>query len=336
MSPRVSILLPYRNAIDTLEEAVSSVLVQDVDGELLAIDDGSIDDSAAEVERIVEAHRRSTITVRHLKTDGIGIVGALELARPLAKAALLARMDADDICLAGRLRSQCDAFDADHDLHLLGTRVEAFGAPGEGIRRYVAWQNTLMTAAQHEVSRFVESPLCHPSVMMRAATLEALGGYCDGDFPEDYELWLRFAAHGHRMRKLPEVGVRWRHADGRLTFTDPRYRPAAFTAIKAKYLARALPSPRVRVWGAGRTGKHFVRALETHGVGADVFFDIDPNKIGRTARGAPILSLDAIHSDERPLLVALGARGARADACAHLEQRGFRQGFGAGQFICVA
>ena len=49
---------------------------------------------------------------------------------------------------------------------------------------------------------FVESPLAHPSVMFHRTVVERWGGY-DGEFPEDYELWLRWLEPGGRMGLLP-------------------------------------------------------------------------------------------------------------------------------------
>ena len=55
--------------------------------------------------------------------------------------------------------------------------------------------------------RFVESPLVHPSVAMRTATLRQLGGWRDFDGPEDYDLWLRGFDAGLRFAKLEETLV---------------------------------------------------------------------------------------------------------------------------------
>lgn len=304
------------------------MLAEEVDLELIAIDDGSSDASRSILRDLPE--RR----VVDIATEGEGIVGALERGRAVARGRFIARMDADDINLPGRLSAQLEALRADRALEVLGTRVEAFGEVAEGLRRYVEWQNGLLSPADHEAAIFVESPLCHPSVMMRAATLDAIGGYRQGDFPEDYDLWLRFSSAGHALAKIPTLGLRWRHSAGRLTFTDPRYRPDAFLQLKVTHLAPRLAGREVVVWGAGRTGKHLLRALEPHGVRATSFLDIDPAKIGRTARGAPILPLDALErAPGRVVLVALGARGARAEAIAHLKARAFIEGE---DFVCVS
>jgi hypothetical protein len=240
-------------------------------------------------------------------------------------------MDADDLSLPGRLRAQVDALDADPTLGALGTRVEAFPehAVAEGMRRYVSWQNALITPDDHRRQIFVESPLCHPSVMLRAEALARVGGFRDGPFPEDYDLWLRLDATGFGLAKLPRVLLRWRHRPGRATLLDPRYARERFVELKAPHLARRLASKArpVDVWGAGPTGKRLARALERCGVRAERFVDIDPRKIGGRARGAPVVAPDRLYEPGRHwVVVALGARGARDLARAALDLAGHREG----------
>src|SRR5690606_4095913 len=98
-------------------------------------------------------------------------------------------------------------------------------ASPEGLHRYVAWQNGLLTPAEHHRDRFVEATVCHPSVVLRRAALDAVGGYADPPWPEDWDLWLRLHAAGWGIAKVPRVLFRWQHRPRRLTFASPRYAP---------------------------------------------------------------------------------------------------------------
>jgi glycosyltransferase involved in cell wall biosynthesis len=330
----VSVLLPYRDAAQTVAEALESVLEQrDVELEVLPIDDGSSDESPAIVAAIAARDRR----VRPCSTGGSGIVGALRLGLAHARGELIARMDADDISLPLRLSRQLAFLSSGRDLAVVGVQVELVSdVPiGEGLRRYVAWQNAVLTPADHARELFVESPLCHPTVVVRRSALDRVGGYRDAPWPEDYDVWLRMAAASLPMAKVPEVLFRWRHRSGRLTFSDPRYHEARFIEAKAHYLAPRLqadPRP-LAVWGAGQTGKRVARALERHGMRAERFVDIDPKKIGRRARGALIGPPDILDPGHFIVVVAVGARGARDTVRAHLLSRGFSE---PGDFICAA
>jgi len=316
--PVIGVLLPFRDAAATLEEAVRSLLTEDV--EIVAIDDGSRDGGAARLPRDPR--------VRWVRTEGVGIARALAIGLEHTSAPLIARMDGDDISLPGRFAAQLAALR--DDVSLVATRVEAFPEVGEGLRRYVAWMNEALTPEDHAREIFVESPICHPSVLMRRDALEAVGGYRDVDGPEDYDLWLRLHSHGHRFVKVPEVFLKWRHHAQRATIVDPRYALERFTATKAPHLARWLNGRRFAIWGAGPTGKRLARALEPHGARPDRFIDIDPTK--REARGVPVVSPDTITRDD-VILAAVGARGARDEIRADLRRRGLIE---CENFVCAS
>jgi GT2 family glycosyltransferase len=188
--------------------------------------------------------------------------------------------------------------------------------------------NGLVTPEDHDRDLFVESPLCHPSVVMRRDALERAGGYQDVPWAEDYDLWLRIHAAGFRLAKVPAVLLRWRQHPQRATLLDPRYALSRFDALKARYLAprlRAMGRP-VAVWGAGKAGKRLARALETEGVRAAVFVDIDPRKVGGVARGQAIIAPADLVRGAHTVVTAVAARGAREIVRGRLRGMGFVEG----------
>lgn len=336
MPPIVSVLLPYRNAEETLEEALASVLQErSIELELIALDDGSTDAGP----EIVERFRRADPRVIPESAPSGGIARALNRALSIARGSFIARMDADDISLPGRLERQAEALAEDPRLAVIGAQVELFpeGAAGEGMQRYIAWQNAILTPEDHAREIFVEAPLCHPSVMIRRAPLDDVGGFREGPWPEDYDLWLRLDARGHQFAKVPETLFRWRQRKASATFSDPRYSLTRFTETRAFYLApRLLARGRpIAVWGAGKTGRRLARELASRGARPELFIDIDPRKIGRTAQGAPIEPPEALVLGRNTIVVAVGARGARELIRAHLRAAGFREGMDF-DFICAA
>jgi glycosyltransferase involved in cell wall biosynthesis len=327
MTHRIAVLLPFRDVSRWLDEAITSVRAEPEVDALLLIDDGSVDASS----HIAAMHAAADPRIALIRTDGIGLPRALELGRARAAARYLARMDGDDVSVPGRIAQQAAYLDACPSVAAVGARVEAFPDVGEGLARYVAWQNALLTPRAHHDALFVEAPLCHPSVTLRASALAEVGGFRDGPFPEDYDLWLRLDAAGHGLAKLDATLLRWRHREDRLTFRDPRYAPEAHRALKARFLAARLRDvSSFVVWGAGPTGKRLARALEAHGVRPEAFVDIDPAKVGRSRRGAPVWSADTLRDARaRPfVVVAVGARGARDLITAELVRWGLVEGEG--------
>jgi NAD(P)-dependent dehydrogenase (short-subunit alcohol dehydrogenase family) len=249
-----------------------------------------------------------------LRTPPRGIVAALNLALAEARASIVARMDADDVAHPRRLEAQLERLRGEPRVDVLGCRVtSARDSAGAGMRAYLDWVNDLVDHDAMARSRFVESPIVHPSVAMRAAALDRLGGYRDFDGPEDYELWLRAFDAGLRFAKHPEVLLEWRDSPGRLTRTDARYSAPAFARVKVAALARGpLAGRPAVVWGAGPIGKAFARALLDAGQRVAAFVEVDRRKVGQRIHGAPVVGVDqARHVRGALHLGAVGQKGAR-------------------------
>jgi len=319
------VLLPVRDAQETLPDCLASLSVQSFAAhEVIAVDDGSTDGTLALLTDAARRDRR----LRVVSTPPRGLVAALNTALAHARAPLLARMDADDACHPDRLALQVKGLEEDPGCAILGCRVEAVGAGG-GMRRYVSWLNGLLSHEDIVRDLFVESPLAHPSVMMRAEVLRGLGGYRDFDGPEDYDLWLRAHESGWRFGKRREVLLQWRDRPGRLTRADPRYAPARFRALKVAALERsALRAGRpVVIWGAGPIGKGWARALQARGHRVAAFVEVDPRKIGLGIHGARVVDVAAAASFGAHLhLAAVGRPGARARIRAAARRLGLRDG----------
>lgn len=290
-APLVSVLLPVRNGAPFVGQAVASILAQTLrELEVIIVDDGSDDDTP----RLLEALARRDPRLRVIRQPKRGLVAALNRAASAARADLLARMDADDLSHPDRLAAQRTLLLGSPALAAVSCLVRPLDAPSPGWRAYLAWINSCVTPEEIAREILVESPLAHPSVLMRRELFERVGGYRAFDGPEDYDLWLRFAALGFRFAKVPRALFTWRDTPQRLSRTDRRYRAQAFAKLKGRHVARALLPERadrpVVIWGAGRYGRWLGRALAAEGVQIVAYVDIDPKKIGRTRGGAPVIA----------------------------------------------
>jgi hypothetical protein len=205
----------------------------------------------------------------------------------------------------------------------------------DGLKAYESWLNGIISPEDVMRERFVESPLAHPSAMIRAEVLRTVGGYREGGWPEDYALWLELLRRGHRLANVPEVLLRWRDRPDRLTRTDPAYALDALVRLKARYLALGpLAGGRCILWGAGKTGRVLMRELSRACVRVELFIDIDPAKIGRKLHGVEVVSPREL-GDYRGihLVAAVGAKGARALIRQHLVDQGWVE---IQQFSCAA
>ncbi|HFE32752.1 MAG TPA: glycosyltransferase [Gammaproteobacteria bacterium] len=327
-TPPVSILLPFRDAHETLAECLDSIAAQTLsDYELLAIDDGSRDASAA----LVAQRAQRDMRIRLIRQPPLGLVAALNRGLGEARAPLIARMDADDRMHPERLAAQHAGLSTEPDLGLLATQVRPFpdARLQDGLREYIRWQNACCDPATIADEIYVESPFAHPSVMFRRCVVQAAGGYHAGNFPEDYDLWLRLARRGVRMAKLPRVLLDWRDSAGRLSRTDPRCSRQAFDRLRASYLARdpRLQDRPLAFWGAGRKTRRRCNLLIERGFTPIAWVDIDPRKIGNRLQGVPVVPPEWLARDARPFVLSYVANhGAREDIASRLETMGYERG----------
>jgi glycosyltransferase involved in cell wall biosynthesis len=322
---RISVLLPCRDTATTLADAVASLQAQTCsDFEVIAVNDGSRDETGRALDAWAARDRR----VRVLHTPARGIVAALEADRAVALGEFCARMDADDLARPERFARQLAFLDAQPMTAACGTLVRYFprAALRDGARRYERWINGLVTAGDLERELFVECPLPHPTLMVRRAVLDAVGGYRDAGWPEDYDLVLRLWAAGHGLGKVNEVLLDWRESTGRLSRTDPRYGEDAFRRCKVHYLGRRIAGRAVVVWGAGPVGKSFARALVAAGHTLAAFVDLDPRKIGQEIHGVPVVAPAGIEAHRGAFCVAaVGSPGARDEIRAALTAAGWTE-----------
>ena len=280
--PEISVILPFFNAERTLEAAIKSILSQTFpDFELLLIDNCSSDGSLALAQK--QAKEDNRIRVLNEKTPGVA--HAMNCGLKNAHGTFIARMDADDISLPERMEKQITFLKQNPEIGLVGSTVQyvPHNKNTAGFKHFVHWVNSFHTPQEIEQTRFVEIPVVNPTILFRRAIYEKWGGCFHGDFPEDYEMQLRYLQAGVKMAKLKEPLLEWHDYSTRLTRTDKRYSTEAFFKVKAKYFkiwsTQHNPfHPKVWIWGAGRKTRQRAKILGKAGLTVEGFIDIVKSK----------------------------------------------------------
>ncbi len=324
-------MIPVWNEAATIRECLADVRAQLGDWECVLVLDGPSDGT----ERIVRDEVAGDTRFVVLERPHEGLVAALNAGLALCRADVVVRMDADDRMRPDRVVRQVAAL-AERGIGVVTCECAygmIAGEGHEGMRRHVDWLNTLRSNDLMARARFIDAPVAHPAVAFRTEVVRAAGGYRDGDFAEDHDLWLRLFAGGVVFGFVGSDGplVTWRDRAGRATRVDGRYGDEARRALIHRHLLDVLgdPSKRgVRLWGAGKYGRWHGRHLREAGVVISAVIDIDPRKLGRRLFGeVPVVGPETLGGpDDEVTLVVVASRGARALIAAQLEGRGHQEG----------
>lgn len=234
----VDVVIPVRNGGRLLAEAVDSILGQQgVSVHVVVVDDGSTDGAP---ERLPDDPRISIVP-----TAGTGIVGALNTGVALGRSPYIARQDADDVSLPGRLAAQLDALETHPGIGLVATAFEV-----QVGRRVVTIMRT------QPGGMLAKNRICAGSTVVRRDVLAQAGGYRPQfRLSSDYDAWLRCAAVSG-LTILPIVGYRYRlHAQMstiRWAAVHPAYSSLAKESARARLAGRADPAEDLEGWLAER------------------------------------------------------------------------------------
>jgi glycosyltransferase involved in cell wall biosynthesis len=219
-----------------VRQAINSVLAQSFsDFELIAIDDGSRDGSAA----IVEAYSDPRIVF--VRQENTGLSTTLNRGIALARGRYIARQDHDDVSLPDRLMKQVEFLDAHPDTAMVGTWAEIVDTSARDRR----FHRHPCDPATLRFELLFDNPFVHSSVMLRKSALDEVGHYSTDPArqpPEDYELWSRIARR-YPVANIPEVLQRYREVAGSMSRTGDSPFAAHVVAISAENLAHALRQP---------------------------------------------------------------------------------------------
>ncbi|HEX2721959.1 MAG TPA: glycosyltransferase [Gemmatimonadaceae bacterium] len=190
-TPQVSVVMSCHNASRWLDEAADSVLAQTFsDFEFLLVDDGSIDDTPA----IIEKYRALDSRVVAVPKKHSGLADSLNVGLARARGTWIARLDADDRWEPERLEKQMRFALSNPDVVLLGTNFLQMNGQGVPMKRIrcPSTHRALLWNLEH-LQRFFP----HSSALFRReAALEA-GSYNPWNrLSEDSDLWLRLAEKG--------------------------------------------------------------------------------------------------------------------------------------------
>jgi glycosyltransferase involved in cell wall biosynthesis len=327
MKPIVSFLIPFYNPGNRIFDCIESVLSQEgPEFEVVLVDNGSDDGTYDLVASRYRIHHR----IRLAHEPQMGIAHALNTGLKWCSGKYIARMDADDICLPGRMEKQVAHLESNPNVGLVSGLVRHQGdSASEGMAFYVEQINKLIKPDDIRNFRFIDSPFAHPSVMYKKELIDLYGGYNSNGLPEDYELWLRWIEAGVAMEKINEEVLLWNDLTTRLSRNHPNYSREAFETARIPYLQRWLrgnvrPDKPIFIWGGGKFSRQKAKLLEQAGVRIHGFIDVVDKGV---VDGKPVIHFSRIPSPASIfILSSVSNRGKYQEIRDHLTSQGHTEG----------
>jgi GT2 family glycosyltransferase len=304
-SPTVTALIPAFEAERFVDAAVRSALAQDYPAELLdvvVVDDGCTDATAAIVQRLVDEHPGR---VRLIRQENRGLVGAVNRAAEAADGELLALLDADDLWPADKIRRQVELLALRPEVGLVYTDMRVIDADGAVLDR--SWLAGSRPPQDREVGRFLEhNSVTASSVVVRAALRDRLFPIPDEMPWADWWLGVR-AAQVSRVAYMAEPKTLYRFHGANMSLGSQgavRLRELRKALSVQRYFLRRLPTPETAIGDLEHAWDAFcVLATEALGVAGTPFLRLvdvsecerdDAAALARTARG--LLARGELHA----------------------------------------
>ncbi len=252
-APTFTVIVPCFNGAATLDETLGSARAQTAtDLEILVVDDGSTDDSAA----IADRHAAADDRVRVVRETNRGVGAARNAGLALARGRYVSFLDADDLLEPEKLARQGQVLDAEPGVGLVICDGRVIDAAGRetwptlvDLRRF-AGHPPLLTIC------LAGGPFPPVVPLARTALVRAAGGFDEDRRVSgwaDIACWMRLALAGLDYHVLPDRLVRYRSTSTSMSADAVAMRAAAtqvYTTLFATHpadAARALLAVHERV-----------------------------------------------------------------------------------------
>lgn len=210
--------MPAFDAALTVGASIHSVLAQTrPDWELIVVDDGSRDATAA----LVEGFDDPRITL--IRKQNGGVASARNAALEVATGKYISLLDSDDLYLPNYLDRMGTALDADPGAALAYTQAWVLDDRTGRVRRrttaeaFQPWPEENPEDPAEIVRELTRDSFVFVSTTARRSVYQQLGGFRGDIWAEDLEMWLRFARAGHRFTRVSEALVIYRRSGGSLS-----------------------------------------------------------------------------------------------------------------------
>ena len=301
--PRVSVVIPCYNQAHYLPDAVGSVVEQTMqEWELIIVNDGSSDETAAVAAALVTAHSERAIRV--IDQANAGLAEARNAGVAAARGAYILPLDADDMLDPEMLEKCCEILESDPSVSIVYTDRADFGAAQRIVR-----------AAEFDFETLLRSNHLSYCSLYRRELWEEVGGYNPNMIwgYEDWDFWISCGERGYIARRLPQALFRYRvRSESMYTQALGRHRELMARII----LNHPTLYSQVEVMEARRIWKEATNQSDARVVEASNA--VWPTSAGSAAGDNPLVSV-IIPTYNRPEMLETALKSVCAQSYGHLE-----------------
>lgn len=235
--PSISVVIPTYNCAHLLPNAIRSAYAQTIaPAEVIVVDDGCTDNTAEVIEVLAKELPDTFVFIR--KPNG-GEASARNRGVGAATGEFVAFLDQDDVWLPEKFERQLPLFDDPSEPALTFTAYTRISGTDRAPVRVEGWQPT----PEHALRRLMEGCCVTPStVMVRRDALTAVGPFDESLWlGNDWEMWLRLAAAGHRFAYLSEPMTDYLWHAGNMSRDQRKIADAALTIFPRLFASGVLP-----------------------------------------------------------------------------------------------
>jgi len=233
----ISILLSVRDNYDGfLVKTLESISRQTyTDWELIAVDDGSSDNTSEILNKFFERYRGRVKIITN--KENIGLTKSIILAENLAHGQYLARIDSGDEFLPDKLQKQIRYIESNKELGIVGCNYFNKNLYSKNTKKCI------MPEADSLIRRTIlrRNPFAHSCVVMCRDIYRKAGGYNPAvAFGQDYDLWFRVLRISKAANLQEFLCLRTIHAQS-ISYTKQRDQMRQCLKTQWKYMNKWNP-----------------------------------------------------------------------------------------------
>lgn len=199
--PLVSVIIPYYNRADTIDETILSLLSQTfINFEIIIVDDGSPDKSSQEKFMGLKDEYKS-LNLTLIKQSNMGVASARNKGIRHSNGKYIICLDSDDWIDSTYIEKIVTVLETDHDVSLVTSYRKDFGA-----------RNEIYESAPYDPQALIRNNMVTTAAAFRREAWKRSRGFLSDIGYEDWEFWLQLAENGDWGKTLRQPLFNYRVA----------------------------------------------------------------------------------------------------------------------------